>query len=285
MTVSRSPDPDFAEQAAVARKFADGLGDFAVNLLLASLILALTVWISRWASQGVRRALVRFSKTREDRTLQSFGAEAARWSVLIVGLIAVLTRLGVETTSIIAVLGAASLAIGLALQGTLGNVASGVMLLVLRPYQVGDYVEIAGRQGVVTALKLFTTEIDTLDNVRIVAPNGKVFGDLITNFTAHGERRVDVTFAVDLEDDLEHALELMRSTAAAHPQVLDQPAPLAETTEVANGRAVIALHAWTKRENYGPVKGDLFVRGRAALKEAGFRPPPSPVWGAPGARP
>jgi small conductance mechanosensitive channel len=149
MSLSRPPEPDLAEHVALARKFADALGDFAVNLLLAVIILALTVWVSRWASHGVRRALVRFSKTREDRTLQSFGAEAARWSVLIVGLIAVLTRLGVETTSIIAVVGAASLAIGLALQGTLGNVASGVMLLILRPYQVGDYVEIAGRQGVV----------------------------------------------------------------------------------------------------------------------------------------
>ncbi|MDP8916219.1 MAG: mechanosensitive ion channel, partial [Pseudomonadota bacterium] len=152
MTTPARSAPDLAEHAAVARKLADVLGDFAVNLILAALILALTVWASRWAAQIVRRALERFSKTRGDRTLQGFGSSAARWAVLIVGLIAVLTRLGVATTSIIAVVGAASLAIGLALQGTLGNVASGVMLLVLRPYQVGDYVEIAGRQGVVTAL-------------------------------------------------------------------------------------------------------------------------------------
>lgn len=271
--MSASPPPDsFSEQAAVARKLAEGLGDFAVDLAVAALILVVTLWAAKWANHVVRGALERFSKTRGDRTLQSFGASAARWAVLIVGFIAVLTRLGVATTSIIAVVAAASLAIGLALQGTLGNVASGVMLLVLRPYQIGDYVEIAGRQGVVSALKLFTTEIDTLDNVRIIAPNGKVFGDLITNFTAHGERRVDVTFAVDLEDDLERALAVMREAAAAHPLVLDAPAPLAETTDVAEGRATVALRAWAKREDYGPVKGELFVRVRAALAEAGFKP-------------
>ena len=270
MTVPTSPD--LADHAAVARKFADVLGDFAVNLLLAALILALTIWGSRWAAHAVRRALERFSKTRDDRTLQSFGSSAARVAVLVVGLIAVLTRLGVATTSIIAVVGAASLAIGLALQGTLGNVASGVMLLVLRPYKVGDYVEIAGRQGEVKALKLFTTEIDTLDNVRIIAPNGKVFGDLITNFTAHGERRVEVTFTVDLEDDLERVLEVMRTTAARHPDVKDTPAPLAEITDTTDGRATVALRAWTARETFGPVRSALFVQVRAALAEAGFKP-------------
>ena len=194
---TRLPSPariedSFAEQAAVARKLADVLGDLAINLVIAAVILAVTLWAAGWVSGLVSRALQRFSRTREDRTLQSFGSSVARWAVIIIGLIAVLTRLGVETTSIIAVVGAASLAIGLAMQGTLGNVAAGVMLLVLRPYQVGDFVEIAGRQGEVKGLKLFTTEIDTPDNVRITAPNGKVFGELITNFTAHGERRVDV---------------------------------------------------------------------------------------------
>jgi small conductance mechanosensitive channel len=207
----------FAEQAAVARKLADALGDFAVDLFVAALILVLTLWISGWIAHAVRRALERFSRTREDRTLQSFGSSVSRWAVLIVGLIAVLTRLGVETTSIIAVVGAASLAIGLALQGALGNVAAGVMLLILRPYKVGDFVEIAGKQGVVTSLKLFTTEIDTLDNIRVTAPNGKIFGDLITNFTAHGERRIDVFFSVDIEDDLDKAVEVLRAVAEAQP--------------------------------------------------------------------
>lgn len=271
----RPPSPtdgSFAEHAAVARKLAEGLGDFAVDLLVAVLILVATLWLSRWAAHAVGRALGRVSRTREDRTLQSFGASAVRVAVLVVGLIAVLTRLGVATTSIIAVVGAASLAIGLALQGALGNVAAGVMLLVLRPYQVGDYVEIAGKQGVVRSLKLFTTELDTLDNVRVTAPNGKVFGELITNFTAHGQRRVDVIVGVDLEEDLERALVLLRAIADEHPRVLKTPEPLAEVTEVADGRALIALRAWAARDDHGPVRSDLFVQARKVLTAAGIAP-------------
>jgi len=265
-------DDSFAEQAAVARKFADVIGDLAVNLLIAALILAVTVWAAGLAGRLVSRAISRFTRTREDRTLESFGSSAARWAVFIIGGIAVLTRLGVETTSIIAVVGAASLAIGLALQGTLGNVASGVMLLVLRPYQVGDFVEIAGKQGIVKSLKLFTTEIDTLDNVRITAPNGKVIGDLITNFTAHGERRIDVLLSVDLEDDLGRAMEVLRGVAEADARVLKTPPPLVETTDVADGRATVAVRAWAARDDYGPVRSDLFLHARAALLEAGIKP-------------
>lgn len=271
MTVARVED-SFAEQAAVARKLADGLGDLAVNLAIAGLILVVTLWAAGWLSGVVSRALQRFSRTREDRTLQGFGSSVVRWGVLIVGLIAVLTRLGVETTSIIAVLGAASLAIGLALQGTLGNVAAGVMLLVLRPYQVGDYVEIMGRQGEVKALKLFTTEIDTPDNVRITAPNGKVIGELITNFTAHGERRVDVILSVDLQDDLQRAMEVLRQAANADPRVRRTPEPLVEVTDIADGRAKVALRAWASRADYGPVRSALWVETQRALTAAGIPP-------------
>jgi small conductance mechanosensitive channel len=264
--------PDLAEHAAVARKMADALGDFAVNLAIAGLILILTLWLSGWAAGAVRRALQRFSKTREDRTLQTFGASVTRVAVLIVGGIAVLTRVGVETTSIIAILGAASLAVGLALQGALGNVAAGVMLLVLRPYKVGDLVEIGGRMGVVASLRLFTTDIDTPDNVRIVAPNGKVFGDLIINYTAHPERRVDVTIDVDLEDDPAAALAVLRGVADAHPRVRRSPEPLAEITGVHAGQAQLALRAWAAATDHGAVKTDLLVGARRALAEAGIKP-------------
>jgi len=262
----------FAEQAAVARKLADASGDLAINLVIAALILAVTIWGAKLAGRLVGRAAARFTRSREDKTLESFGSSLARWGVFLIGGIAVLTRLGVETTSIIAVVGAASLAIGLALQGTLANVAAGVMLLVLRPYQVGDYVEVAGKQGVVKALKLFTTEIDTLDNVRITAPNGKVIAELITNFTAHGERRVDVLFAVDLEDDLGRAMEVLQGVAEADPRVLKAPPPLIEATDVADGRATVAVRAWVARDDYGPVRSDLFVRSREALLGAGIKP-------------
>ena len=272
MSLSRTLQTDFAEHAAVASKLADAMGDFAVDLFVAALILVITLWVSGWIAHVVRRSLQRFSKTREDRTLQGFGSSVARVGILVVGLIAVLTRLGVETTSIIAILGAASLAVGLALQGALGNVAAGVMLLVLRPYQVGDHVEIAGRQGVVTSLKLFTTELDTPDNVRVTAPNGKVFGEIITNFTAHGERRIDIILSLDVEEDLERALKVLRGVAEAHPQVRAEPTPLVEIVEIIDGTARLALRAWVKRDEFGPVKSELWLISRRALAEAGFKP-------------
>lgn len=265
-------DPD------VLRKFADASGDFAVNLCIAALVLLLTIWASRWASGLVRRALQRFSKTRDDATLQGFGSSLVRWAVIIVGLIAVLTRLGVETTSVIAVLGAASLAVGLALQGTLSNVAAGVMLLVFRPYRVGDFVEIAGKQGVVKHLDLFTTELATMDNVKLTAPNGKIFGDFILNFSAHPTRRVDMIFHVDFEADPEEACRRMAALAVQDARVLSDPAPITEVVGLFDHWADVALRVWVHGSDYGAVKSDLLAAVKRDFEAAGFpRPYPHQV--------
>jgi small conductance mechanosensitive channel len=114
--------------------------------------------------------------------------------------------------------------------------------------------------------------MDTLDNVRVTAPNSKVFGELITNFTAHGERRVDLVFVLNMEEDLERALKLLRGVAEAHPQVRGQPAPMAEALEALDGNVRVALRAWASREDFGAVKSDLLVIARRALAEAGFKP-------------
>lgn len=266
------PSPQGVADPNVWRKLIDGAETFAVNAVVAAVILVLTFWIARWASHLVRRALGRFSRTREDRTLQGFGASLARWAVVIVGLIAVLTRLGVETTSVIAVLGAASLAVGLALQGTLANVAAGVMLLLFRPYRVGDLVEIAGKQGVVQHLDLFTTELATLDNVQLTAPNGKIFGDFILNFSAHPTRRIDVIFHVDFTVNLDAALQRLRAVATADPRVLADPAPLAEVVAIQENWADVALRAWAATADYGPVKSDLLTAVKRDFEGAGYAP-------------
>jgi small conductance mechanosensitive channel len=124
----------------------------------------------------------------------------------------------------------------------------------------------------VKALTLFTTEIDTPDNVRITAPNGKVIGELITNFTAHGERRVDVAVTVDVEDDLGRAMEVLRAVADADPRVRKTPEPLVEVTEITDGRARLWLRAWAGRDDYGPVKTGFLVEAQRALSAAGVRP-------------
>jgi small conductance mechanosensitive channel len=263
----------FGVDAAFWAKLGGAAGDFAVNLCVAAVVLVATVWASRWASRLVRRMLQRFHRTRDDATLQGFFASLVRYAVIIVGLIAVLTRLGVETTSVIAVLGAASLAIGLALQGTLSNVAAGVMMLIFRPYKVGDFVEIAGKQGVVKSLDLFTTELATLDNVRVVAPNGKIFGDFILNFTAHPTRRVDLVLHVDHSVDLEDALARLREVAAAEPRLLAEPAPLVEVVGLLDNWADVALRVWVNGPDFGPVKSDLLAAVKRSFEDAGYPTP------------
>lgn len=263
-----------AADADILHRLAAAAGDFVVRFAVAGLVLILTLWASGWVARFVRRLFDQFERHRTgDQTLRSFTASLARYAVLVVGGVAVLQQLGVQTTSVLAVLGAASLAVGLALQGALSNVAAGVMLLLFRPYRVGDFVEIGGRQGTVKALDLFVTELATVDNVKVVAPNGKVFGELIVNFTHHAERRVDLTFRIDFHDDLAKALETLQRVGAAHPLVLPEPAVLAEAMTLSDSWAEVALRAWVKSEDYGLARSELLVAAKRALAEEGFLVP------------
>ncbi len=196
----------------------------------------------------VRRAIDRLpSKNANDTTLQSFaGSMAQRWGVMIVGLIAVMQQLGVQTTSILAVLGAASLAIGLALQGALSNVAAGVMILILRPYRVGDVVEINGRTGTVKSLDLFGTFLSDADNLDIFVPNSKVFGEVIINYSTPGSRRMELNFRVDYADDLDQALGVLLA-CAKRPISASWPSRLPDAKVVlalADSAVIVTLHAW-----------------------------------------
>src|SRR6185312_9563691 len=174
------------------RHMADAAGGLAVNLALAGLILAGTLWAASWLSTLAGRAIQRAHRhSPPDATLQSFVTSLVRYVVVIIGLIAVLQQLGVKATSVIALLGAGSLAIGLAMQGSLSNVAAGVMLLVLRPYRVGDVVEINGKVGTVRRLDLFMTELSDPDDLNVFMPNGKVFGEMIVNYSTPSRRRME----------------------------------------------------------------------------------------------
>lgn len=271
---SLSKIQSLAADADILHRLAGAAGDLVVRFAVAGLVLILTLWASGWAARFVRRLFDQFERHRTgDQTLRSFAASLVRYAVLVVGGVAVLQQLGVQTTSVLAVLGAASLAVGLALQGALSNVAAGVMLLLFRPYRVGDFVEIGGRQGTVKALDLFVTELATVDNVKVIAPNGKVFGELIVNFTHHAERRVDLIFRIDFHDDLAKALETLRRVGSGHSLVLPEPSVLAEVMTLSDSWAEVALRAWVKREDYGVVRSELLIAAKRALAEEGFLVP------------
>lgn len=247
----------------VVHKFIDAAGDLAVNLVVAVIILTVTWWASVWASRLVRRLISRVhGGGPPDVTLQGFAGSATRYLVMIVGVIAVLQQLGVQTTSILAVLGAASLAVGLALQGTLSNLAAGVMLLLFRPYRVGDVVEIGGRVGSVRTLDLFVTELTTPDNLKVVLPNGKVFGDVIVNTSFHSRRRVDAVARVDTKREIAPLMASLKARAEANPLVLADPAPTVELTGLSEAFVELTVRAWTQGGDFAAVKSDLMLAAR-----------------------
>lgn len=256
--------------------FLDWLGKAAVNLVVAALILGLTFWLAGWAARMVRRALGRVHRNNPDPTLESFGASLVRYAVVAVGLIAVLQQVGVQTTSIIAVLGAASLAIGLALQGALSNVAAGVMILLFRPYRVGDVIETINRQGTVKSLDLLFTEIATFDNVKVMIPNSKVFSDVILNYSTHRTRRVDVLFKVPLSTDLVAVLKRLRERAESDPRIRKEPAVQIEVTDLSEAFAQAAIRAWTAREDHPAVKTDLMLTAHLLSDDPARQDLPAP---------
>ena len=259
--------------AAMIAKLTDMAGDFAVNLIIALVILIATVFAARWVSGVTRRTLSRVRGFRHDQTVLSFAVQVVRVVVYVIGLIAVLQRLGVQTTSIIAVLGAASLAVGLALQGTLSNVAAGVLLLVLRPYKVGDVIDIGGAAGSVQRLDLFTTQMSNANNHKIVVPNAKVLGDVILNLSGQKTRRIEINFTVGYGEDLSAARAVLVGVAEAHEKVLDDPAPWTGVTGLLDSAVQITLQAWVKSEDWWQTQADLMQGGKEAIDAAGIEIP------------
>jgi small conductance mechanosensitive channel len=260
--------------ALVWAKLIDTGGDLAIKLTVAVLILVVTFWAAGWAAKLTSRGFGRLAiHHRPDTMLQAFAASLARYIILIVGLIAVLEQLGIQTTSILAVLGAASLAVGLALQGALSNVAAGVLILLFRPFRVGDRVCIAGKEGTVRALDMLTTDINDPDNVRVIVPNGKVFGDVIINYSRHENRRVELHFGIDFKDHVDVALKTLIETAEADPRVLKAPKPWAKLTRIGDNGVTVTLRAWTSPTDYWDARFDLTKAVKEAFEAAGLHFP------------
>ncbi len=261
----------FDQKSVALQRLWDSAGDLAVNLVLAAIFVVFTVWASGLTARIVRRGMQRLPATRDDATLQGFAASLARYVVGIIGAGAVLHRLGVETTSIITVLGAASLAVGLALQGALSNVAAGVMILVFRPYRVGDYVTLAGKSGTVTRLDLFNTELIDVDGLKVIAPNGKGFADVVVNYTDIPNRRIEISYDIRYDDNLDTALEVLRAVCAAEDRLLPDPAPWAGVTDLGASSITVTLRAWTPLAPYWDVRFDLLRAVKLGMDGAGIR--------------
>ncbi len=242
----------------------------ALNLTIGVGMLLLTLWLAGWASDLAKTATGRLHGHAPDAVLQGFVGSLVRYGVVIIGLIAVLQQIGVQTTSVLAVLGAASLAIGLALQGGLSNVAAGVMILLLRPYRIGDRVQISGTVGKVRGLDLFVTRLHDLDNSVVFIPNSKAFGDIIVNYSMPENRRIVMDFGIDYDDDVDLALALLVETARADERIVDSPAPWAKLTELGDSTVTVTLRAWTSPDGYIDTRFDLIKDVKAAFEREGL---------------
>lgn len=246
--------------------------DMGLSLLTAVLILGFGWWASALLGRWVRRVAQRSS--RIDPTIVPMFHSSVVWSVRIFTLIAVLAQFGVQTASIIAVLGAAGLAVGLALQGTLQNIAAGIMLLMLRPVRAGEYVSLSsGTDGVVEEVGLFLTRLVQGDGIHVTLPNSTVWNATITNYSRNATRRFDMPVGIRYGDDLDLAIATLGHLVAEHPLALKTPAPEIKVFEYRDNVVVVNIRAWAEAGRYWEFRWDMFHKVRTALHAAGFKPP------------
>lgn len=228
---------------------------YAVNLVSAIVILILGWILAAWLGRVSRRKL---SASRHiDPTLAPMIAAVVRYLTLVIVLVAVLAQFGIQTASILAVLGAAGLAIGLALQGTLSNVASGVMLLVIRPFNVGDYIDANGVAGTVLEIGLFATTLETFDGVFVLVPNTQLFSSAITNYSRLPTRRIDVPVGISYNDDVDRALTVGMDILTADARVMTEKRPQVMVMGLGESSVDLNFRCWTRREDYWDLLFDL----------------------------
>ena len=246
------------------------LSDWVIKIFIALLIYLIGKWIAKRITNFVRKLLeVRDS----DPTLVNFLSNVVYAILLIAVILAALDTLGLPVTSLVAVVGAAGLAVGLALKDSLGNFASGVMLVMFRPFSKGDFVEVAGVAGTVNEVRIFSTILTTPDNKQIIIPNGQVAADTITNYSANDQRRVDIIFGVGYDDDLKVAREVLTRLCTEHPKVLDDPETKIFVMNLGDSSVDFAVRPWAKTEDYWTVYSDLLEQGKVELEAAGCNIP------------
>lgn len=220
---------------------------------------AIAILILGRIAAGIGRGIVNkiLLKSQTDPTIVSFASSLTYFLILTFAVLAALAKFGIQTASFVAIIGAASFAVGFAVQGSLSNFAAGVLVLVLRPYRVGDYIEGAGVSGTVKGIQLFTTVLATPDNIKIMVPNAKIYGDIIKNISAYDTRRVDMVFGIGYGSSIEKAYEVISDILKEDSRVLADPAPQIAVSELADSSVNFVVRPWVKRDNYWPVKFDL----------------------------
>jgi small conductance mechanosensitive channel len=249
-----------------SENFIPMLGQWAVNLGFALMIFLLGKWVARLLTGWLRRIM---EIRRVENTLVIFLSNIVNAVLLTAVILAALDTLGFPITSLLAVVGAAGLAVGLAMKDSLGNFAAGVMLVIFRPFKTNDFVEAAGVSGKVEAINIFNTALLTPDNKLVIIPNGQVGAGPITNYTAKDQRRVDLVFGVAYDDDLKKVRTVLEKLCDEHPMVLKDPATNVFVLNLGDSSVDFAVRPWVNTSDYWTVWGDLLEQGKAELEGAG----------------
>ena len=245
--------------------------DYALDMVGAVLLLIAGWIVAGWVQKHTARKLG--AVERVDATLLSFVTQLVRYTILILVMVAVLAQFGVQTTSIIAVLGAAGLAVSLALQGTLANIAAGVLLLFLRPFKIGEYIDAGGIAGTVREIGLFATEFKSYDGIFVMVPNSQLASAAITNYSRLPTRRLDLVIGISYGDNMNQAMTVLNDLLVNDDRILKDPAHQVMVKELADSSVNLNLRCWTNRQDYGSLLFDLTQQAKERLDEHGISIP------------
>lgn len=240
------------------------------KILMALAIFIVGRMIARWL-RGVTEKVLK--KQEVDEAIQHFVSALVYYILFVFVVVAALGQLGIQTASFVAIIGAAGLAVGLALQGSLANFAAGVLVLLFKPFKVGDFIEAAGTSGVVKKILIFTTELDTGDNKKVIIPNGAVTSGTITNYSANDTRRVDLVMGIGYDDDIDKAKSILEQVVAADPRVLQNPAPTIAVVELADSSVNFVVRPWVNTADYWGVYFDLTEAVKKRFDQEGISIP------------
>ncbi len=254
------------DMQTILEVMAGTLSTYGLRVVGALVVLLLGRMIAGMARTGAGRAMRR---SRLEPTIIPFISGLVYYGLLAFVILAVLRLFGIETTSFIAVLGAAGFAVGLAMQGTLSNFSAGFMVLWFRPFKVGDYVQAGGISGTVVEIGVFTTTLHSPDNVQILVPNSSIYGQTIRNYSVNDTRRIDLVMGIAYTDDIGKAIAVIRKVLDSDNRVLGDPAPVIAVDELADSSVNLVVRPWCRRENYGPLRWDLTRRLKEDLEAAG----------------
>jgi small conductance mechanosensitive channel len=236
---------------------------------------AIVILIIGRIAAGVGRKLVgrMLVRMKTDESIISFVKSLVYILILVFAIVASLSKFGIETTSFVAVLGAAGFAVGFAMQGSLSSFAAGVLVLVFKPYRVGDFIDAAGTAGTVKEIHLFNTILATPDNIKVIVPNSKIYGDVIKNITGYDTRRVDFVFGIGYSSSIQKAAEILTRIMKEDERVLPEPAPMVAVSELDDSSVNLVARPWVKKEDYWGVKFDITARVKEEFDAAGIEIP------------